>query len=93
MTEFIPVVMGLYVIMNFVLAIVLFTEALHDNFSIFDLRIKHLILLVLFPVGAIVGVLLTSLVHVMDTLVYMVKKNERIQRVANTRIFKDKGDT
>lgn len=93
MNDFIEVGLSLYVIINFIIALAMLSESLHDNFNVFDIRLKHLIVLVLFPFGAIAGIAMSTFFAILDTLIYMVKKNERIQRVANIRLFKRKDDT
>lgn len=93
MTDFVEIGLGLYFVINFVIALAMLSESLHDNFNVFDIRLKHLIVLLLFPFGAVAGAILSTFFAILDTLVYMVKKNERIQRVANIRLFKSKDDT
>lgn len=90
MNYFIEVFINLYVVMNLLIALVIFVESVNDHLDIFDVRMKHLLLLLFLPIGVIVGVLCAAFMEAVDTVLYMIKKSERLQGFANKKIFKRK---
>jgi Na+/H+-dicarboxylate symporter len=87
MNDFLQIFIVFYLIVNIIFFVVTITYSFHDDFKVGDLRVKHLIYLLLFPFGAIVGVIVASLFEVVDMMLYKVKKNKRFNRFVNRKIF------